>query len=218
MKFTINDPKKVALLVIDMENDFVRPGAPMQVPMAYDMVPNVKMLLDVCREKGTTIIYTTHVHGKDRGDMGLMADFWEPIGNQTALVDGTEGVEILKELTPKEGELVIKKHRYSAFYNTNLETQLRNRGIETLIITGTVTNMCCESTARDAQFRDYNVIFVSDATGTMDHPDLGAGSMTAEEVQKSTLTSLSLCIAEIASTQAVINKLENSRIEVSSTI
>ncbi|WP_223882027.1 isochorismatase family protein [Niallia endozanthoxylica] len=85
---------------------------------------------------------------------------------------------------------------------------------ETLIITGTVTNMCCESTARDAQFRDYNVIFVSDANGTMDHPDLGAGAMTAEEVQKATLTSLSLCIAEIASTQQVIDKLESSNVIV----
>jgi len=212
MKFVIDDPKKVALLVIDMENDFVKPGAPMQVPMAYEMIPNLKMLLDVCRERGTTVIYTTHVHGKDRGDMGLMGDFWAPIGNQTALVDHTDGIEIYKDLAPNEGELVIKKHRYSAFYNTDLETQLRNRGIETLIITGTVTNMCCDSTARDAQFRDYNVIFVSDATGTMDHPDLGAGSMKAEEIQKSTLTSLSMCIAEIASTKEVIDKLENSKV------
>ena len=87
---------------------------------------------------------------------------------------------------------------------------MRNRGIETLIITGTVTNMCCESTARDAQFRDYNTIFVSDGTGTMDHPDLGAGSMTAEEVQKATLISLSRCVAEVASTKQVIERLENS--------
>lgn len=214
MKFEINDPKKAALLVIDMENDFVKPGAPMQVPMAYEMVPTLKTLLNACREKGATIIYTAHVHGKDWGDMGLMGQFWEPIGNQTALVDGTEGVEIYEELAPMEGELVIKKHRYSAFYNTDLETQLRNRGIDTLIITGTVTNMCCESTARDAQFRDYNVIFVSDATGTMDHPDLGAGPMNAEDVQKATLTSLSFCVAEIASTKEVIGKLENANVTV----
>ena len=70
--------------------------------------------------------------------------------------------------------------------------------------------MCCESTARDAQFRDYNTIFVSDGTGTMDYPDLGAGAMTAEEVQKATLTSLSLCVAEVASTAEVIEKLEKS--------
>ena len=181
----------------------------MQVPMAYEAVANIKMLIDACREKGATVIYTTHVHGKDRGDMGLMGEFWAPIGNQTALVDGTEGIRFTK-LAPQEGELVIKKHRYSAFYNTDLETQLRNRGIETLIITGTVTNMCCESTARDAQFRDYNTIFVSDGTGTKDHPDLGAGSMTAEEVQKATLISLSRCVAEVASTKQVIERLENS--------
>lgn len=209
MKFSIEDPKKAALMVIDMENDFVKPGAPMHVPMAYDIVPNIKKLIQVCREKDMMIIYTAHVHSEDRGDMGLMGDFWKPIGDQTALVDNTEGVEIYNEIAPQKGDLLIKKHRYSAFYNTNLETKLRNRGIDTLIITGTVTNMCCESTARDAQFRDYNVIFVSDANGTMDHPDLGAGAMSAEQIQKATLASLSFCVAEIASTEEVINKIKN---------
>ena len=71
-----------------------------------------------------------------------MGDFWGPIGNQTALVDGTEGVEIYEELAPREGELVIKKHRYSAFYNTNLETQLRNRGIDTLGILQELLQIC----------------------------------------------------------------------------
>jgi nicotinamidase-related amidase len=206
MRFSIEDPKRVALLVIDMENDFVKPGAPMCVPMATEAVPNIRRLINTCREQAATVIYTTHVHGKDRGDMGLMAGFWPPINSQEALVDNTVGVEIYPELAPQESELVIKKHRYSAFYNTDLETQLRNRGIDTLIITGTVTNMCCDSTARDAQFRDYKVIFVSDATGTMDHPDLGAGAMAAEDVQRATLTSLSFCIAEVASTKAVLAK------------
>ncbi|MEC5211266.1 nicotinamidase-related amidase [Psychrobacter sp. PL15] len=207
MKFEINNPKKVALLVIDMENDFVKPGAPMCVPMATDAVPNIKKLINVCREKGSTIIYTAHVHGKDRSDMGLMSGFWPPIDSQEALVDNTHGTEIYPDLAPQDGELLIKKHRYSAFYNTDLDTQLKNREIDTLIITGTVTNMCCDSTARDAQFRNYKVIFVSDATGTMDHPDLGAGAMSAEEIQRATLTSLSFCVAEIASTEDVINRL-----------
>ena len=207
MKFELNNPTKTALLVIDMENDFVKPGAPMCVPMATKAVPNIKKLIDVCRKKGATVIYTTHVHGKDRGDMGLMSGFWPPIDSQEALVDNTPGTEIYSDIAPQEGELVIKKHRYSAFYNTDLETQLRNRGIDTLIITGTVTNMCCESTARDAQFRDYKTIFVSDATGTMDHPDLVAGAMSAEDVQKATLTSLSFCVAEIASADEVIERL-----------
>lgn len=215
MKFTIDNPKKVALLVIDMENDFVKPGAPMYVPMAYDMLPNMKRLIDYSRQNGVTVIYTAHVHGEDRGDMGLMEQFWPPIGDQTALVDGTPGVDIIDDIAPQKGDLLIKKHRYSAFYNTDLETQLRNRGIDTLIITGTVTNMCCESTARDAQFRDYKVIFVSDANGTMDHPDLGAGAMSAEDIQKAVLTSLSFCIAEIASTDEVIQKFEKPQAAVS---
>ncbi|MFD1360827.1 cysteine hydrolase family protein [Lentibacillus salinarum] len=208
LKFDIVDMKKVAIMVIDMENDFVRPGSSMFVQMANDMLPNVKKLLDACRKEGATVIYTTHVHGKDRGDMGTMEAIWEPIREQTALVDNTEGIEIYEEIMPKERDLVIKKHRYSAFYNTDLETQLRNRGVETLIITGTVTNMCCEATARDAQHRDYQVIFVSDATGTMDHPGFGTGPMTAGEVQKATLTSLAMCTAEVASSEEVLKKIE----------
>ncbi len=67
--------------------------------------------------------------------------------------------------------------------------------------------MCCESTARDAHFRNYKVIFVSDGTATMDHPDLDAGAMSAQAVQNATLTSLSLCVAEISSTHEVIKRL-----------
>ncbi|ENW01004.1 hypothetical protein F938_00520 [Acinetobacter bereziniae LMG 1003 = CIP 70.12] len=207
MKFEINNPKKTALLIIDMENDFVKPDASMWVPMATEIVPNIKSLATISREKGLTIIYTTHVHQKDRSDMGLMSDFWSPIDQQSALVDDTEGVEIYPDLAPQKDELVIKKNRYSAFYNTDLDQYLKKLGIETLIITGTVTNMCCESTARDAHFRNYKVIFVSDGTATMDHPDLGAGAMSAQAVQKATLTSLSLCVAEISSTHEVIKRL-----------
>lgn len=213
MKFEISNPKNVALLVIDMENDFVRPGSPMYVPMAHQAVPNISRLLEASRSLGVTIIYTKHVHSRDRGDMGLMSEFWPPISNQLALVDNTEGIEVYADLEPRPNELVIKKHRYSAFYNTDLETQLRNREIETLIITGTVTNMCCESTARDAQFRDYKVIFVSDATGTMDHPDLGAGGMTAADIQRATLTSLSFCVAEVAATDEVLTRLSSTKYE-----
>lgn len=184
MKFNINNPKKLALLVIDMQNDFVKPDAPMCVPMATEAVPNISKLITLCREKGSTIIYTAHVHGKDRSDMGLMSDFWPPIDSQEALVDNTYGADIYSALAPEKEDVLIKKHRYSAFYNTDLEHYLESKEIDTLIITGTVTNMCCDSTARDAQFRDYKVIFVSDATGTMDHPDNGSGAMSTEKVKK----------------------------------
>lgn len=206
MKFKITNPEKVALLVIDMENDFVKSGSPMYVPMANEAVPNIKKLIEICRENGATVIYTTHVHNKDRNDMGLMSDFWPPIDSQTALVDNTDGIEIYSELKPQEGELIIKKHRYSAFYQTDLDIYLQDKEIETIIITGTVTNMCCDSTARDAQFRNYKVLFISDATGTMNHQDLGAGMLSAEEVQKATLISLSNCVAEVISSNEVLNR------------
>ncbi len=109
MKFEINNPKKTALLIIDMENDFVKPDASMWVPMATEIVPNIKSLVTISREKGLTIIYTTHVHQQDRSDMGLMSDFWSPIDQQSALVDDTEGVEIYPDLAPQKDKIVIKK-------------------------------------------------------------------------------------------------------------
>ena len=197
------DPDETALLVIDMQKDFVDPDAPMFVPMNRDILPNLRELVEASRSAGMEVIYTQHVHDPSGKDMGLMDDFWEPIRTQEGLVDGTEGVEVHEKLAPKEDELQIKKHRYSAFYNTDLDLELRNRGIETLIITGCVTNQCCESTARSAQFRDYEPIFVSDGTAQND-----AGEMSAEDLRASVCTSLSQCIAEVASTESVVDRIE----------
>ena len=120
--------------------------------------------------------------------MGLFDDLYPPIADRSSLVDGTAGVEIFKALAPASGEHVIKKHRYSGFYGTDLEIILRQWGITTVIVSGTTTENCCHATARDAMFRDFKVIFLSDATGTFDYPDVGQGAMSAEEVHKATLT------------------------------
>lgn len=196
------DPKKTALLVIDMQNDFVKPGAPMQVPKATDMVPKLQKLLNVCRAKRIPVLYTAHVHSPDGSDWGLMGDFWEPIRNRTALMDGTEGADIYKEVYPAQGEPVIKKHRYSGFYGTDLEIRLRNMGIEAVAITGTVTNICCESTARDAQFRDFKVVFLNDVTGAMD-----IQGKKAEEVQEASCASVNSCVAMVMDTERFLKKI-----------
>lgn len=184
------DPKKTALLVIDMQSDFVAPGAPMQVPAATAMVPRLKQVIEACRAKGIPVLYTAHVHAPDGSDMGLMDDFWAPIRDRKALVDGTDGADIYKEIAPCAGEHVVKKHRYSGFYATDLDVRLRNMGIDTVAITGTVTNICCESTARDAQFRDLKVLFMDDCCGAMD-----IEGAQAAEVQAATVKSVSSCVA-----------------------
>src|SRR5262249_30064422 len=198
------DPSRTALIVVDMENDFVAPRAPMETPAGRTMLPTLKRALSFCREHGIRIIYTTHAHRRDACDMGRFADLWPPIANRTGLVDGEPGIEIYPEIAPRAEEIVIKKHRYSAFYGTDLEIILRGLGVDTVIITGVTTENCCHATARDALFRDYKVVFLSDATGTFDYPDVGQGGMTAAEVHRATLTILSVSTAHVMTTNEFI--------------
>jgi biuret amidohydrolase len=151
------------------------------------MVPKLASTLNFCREKGIRVIYTAHVHRRDGFDMGLYDDLYSPIADRSTLVDGTKGVEIFPCLAPAAGEHIIKKHRYSAFFGTDLDIILREWGITTVIISGTTTENCCHATARDAMFNNYKVVFLSDATGSFDYPDVGYGAMSAEEVHKATL-------------------------------
>lgn len=164
-------PSRSLLLVIDMQNDFVRPGAVMEVEAARARLPAMQAVLENCRQHGVPVAYTRHI---------LYDDFnISPIETQMhpqlvahGLRAGTPGSEIVTELAPRTGEAIIVKHRYDAFYNTNLETLIRTiRGdttIDTLIIIGTVTSVCCESTARSAFMRDFKVALIGDATGGFD--------------------------------------------------
>src|SRR5207247_28197 len=117
--------------------------------------------------------------------------------NRHALVDGTPGVEIYPELAPAVGEHVIKKHRYSGFFGTDLDIILREWGVDTVIISGTTTENCCQSTARDAMFRNYRVVFLSDATATYDYPDRGFGAMPAADVHHAMLVILEASTAHL---------------------
>jgi len=198
------DSTKTALIVVDMQNDFVAPGAPLETPAGRTMLPNLKRAIGFCREQGIPVIYTAHAHRRDGCDMGRFADLWPPIRTRTGLVDGEPGIEIYPEIAPQADEIVIKKHRYSAFYGTDLEIILRGRGVETVIITGVTTENCCHATARDALFRDYKVVFLSDATATFDYPDVGQGSMSADEVHHATLIILSVSTAHVMTTDEFI--------------
>ena len=110
------DPVRTAMIVVDMQNDFVAEGAPMETPAARAMVPKLAAALTLCREAAIRVIFTAHVHRRDGSDMGLFDDMHPPIANRAALVDGTPGVKIYPALAPAPGEHVIKKHRYSGFF------------------------------------------------------------------------------------------------------
>jgi ureidoacrylate peracid hydrolase len=138
--------------------------------------------------------------------MGLYGTLWPPIGERLGLVDGEKGIEIYDELKPLPDEIVIKKHRYSAFYGTDLDIILRGSGIKTVIVTGVTTENCCHATARDALFHDYQVVFLSDATGTFDYPDVGQGGMSAAEVHRASLVILSVSTAHVMTVDEMMGR------------
>jgi nicotinamidase-related amidase len=165
------DPRRAALLVIDMQRAFVEPGGSMWVPENLRILENVKRLLATCRSLGIPVIFTEHCHDESGCDLGLMGEV--PLNRPIAagaLRSQAEETKTHPELAPLPGEKVIRKHRYSAFYDTDLDTVLRGLGVEHLIITGCMTNYCCGATARDAFYRNYKVHFVSDLTAT-DSPE-----------------------------------------------
>src|SRR5260370_14193512 len=199
MHIDVNDPKKTAMIVVDTQNDLVASGAAMETPAARQIAPKIAEALRICRDAEIKIIYTAHVHRRDGCDMGLFDDLHPPIANRDALVDGTPGVEVDPDLAPAPGEHVIKKHRYSGFFGTDLDIILQEWGIDTVIISGTTTENCCHATARDAMFRNYRVVFLSDATATYDYPDRGFGVMPAAEVHHATIVILAASTAHVMS-------------------
>ena len=166
------DPGRTALLVIDLQEGFVAEGARMWTPENLRILPRVKALIERCRTLDIPVIFTEHAHDASGRDKGLMWDvpLNRPI-KDGALRIGAADVPTYHEIAPEPGEKVIQKHRYSAFFDTDLHTYLRGCDVDTVIITGCMTNYCCGATARDAFFRDFKVIFGSDVTAT-DNRDL----------------------------------------------
>jgi nicotinamidase-related amidase len=161
-------PRRCALLVIDMQDEFARPGwTPYWVPEASRQVPRVRVLIDACRRLSIPVIYTifaaTH-HYLDRPASGASMPNRFPDDDVSWFRDG----RVWNELAPEEGDLVIKKPSYGAFYDTPLETILHNLDRDTVVICGTLTNFCCGVTARQAYERGFKVVFGSDVTATDD--------------------------------------------------
>lgn len=208
MPLTIDriEAERTAIIVVDMENDFVAPGAPLETPMGHALIPTLQKLLDHARQSGMRVIYTTHTHRRDGCDMGLYGEIWPPIAERAGLVDGGPGIEIYPDVAPVGDEPVIKKHRYSGFFGTDLDMILRTEKIETVAVTGVTTENCCHATARDAMFNGYRVAFISDATGTFDYPDIGFGAIPAAEVHRVSLGILGVSTAHVMTTGEFIQK------------
>ncbi|HPM50958.1 MAG TPA: isochorismatase family cysteine hydrolase [Rhodoglobus sp.] len=173
------DPKKVALLCIDFQRDFMETGGfgeslGNDVSTLRGSIKPTRAVLDMFREKGWMVIHTREGHRedladlfpakRDRGNPTLRIGDDGPMGR--LLTRGSAGHEIIPELAPIEGEVVLDKPGKGAFYATDLETILRAKGIEQLIITGVTTEVCVQSTAREANDRGFECLILSDCTGS----------------------------------------------------
>jgi ureidoacrylate peracid hydrolase len=164
------DPKRTALVVIDMQNAFVAPGAPVEVPAARAIVKDINRLAKELRKRGVAVIWVLH-ENSDGWD-GFFGVFVKPEARGAAAKSLSAGHEMQKpwrELDVAPGDLKTSKSRYSAFIGPTspLAGVLREKGIDTLLIAGTKTNVCCECTARDAMMLDYKVVMLSDCTAAL---------------------------------------------------
>lgn len=152
---------KPALLIIDMQNDFIREGSPLRIGGAEAVIGNMAHLLDLFRRSGHPVIHILRIHRKDGSDVEISR---RDLFRRTPFaVEGTPGSEVIRELSPRPGEYTIHKNRMSAFMSTDLDLLLRSLGVDTLVVTGVQTPNCIRTTVFDAFALNYETYLVKDA-------------------------------------------------------
>lgn len=197
------NPQKTALLVIDMQNDFVLEGYPMEVPMARRRIPRMQEVIAECRAAGIPVVYTRHIL-LDTFNVSPLESTYNPALLSHGMREGTFGSQVVDDLKPEEQDVVVVKHRYDAFHNTRLENVLTSisglREVDTVIIVGTLTEVCCDSTARGAYMRDFKVAFVGDATGAL-----------GEEAQAATEKTIGTFFGRVLTTGELVTEIRANR-------
>lgn len=200
------DPAKTALVVVDMQNAFMLPGvAHALCPMAEAIVPNINRLAEVIRSTGGAVVWIKTTFRDDA--LQNWSTYFEMVTPQqgakriAALTADSKGHELWAGLDVRGDDLIVEKNRFSAFIqgSSNLAEILRQRGLDTLLITGTVTNVCCESTARDAMMLNFKTIMVTDGNAAVTDQDHNAS-----------LCAFYLTFGDIMSTDMLIALLERN--------
>jgi ureidoacrylate peracid hydrolase len=172
--FDVIAPAKAAFVVVDMQNYFMKPGFQGEVPMARAIVPTVNRLAATVRDLGGHVVWIKNATNDTRESWSVLHDWMMTPDRRdrryASMEIGHEGHALWPELEVLPTDAQIVKKRYSAFIqgSSDLEAHLRGRGIDTLLIGGTATNVCCESTARDAMMLNFKVVMVADACATYD--------------------------------------------------
>jgi ureidoacrylate peracid hydrolase len=194
------DPSRTALLVVDMQNGFMMKGVAHSLCVeAIDIVPNINRLATALRAAGGTVVWIQNAATEETLESWSarveMDGAERTAKRMEAMKPGSVGYALWSELEAEPADLYVQKTRFSAFIqgSSDLEAQLRARGIDTVIVTGTVTNICCESTARDAMMRNFRTIMVTDANAAMN-----------DEMHNASLSAFYVRFGDILSTVDVI--------------
>jgi ureidoacrylate peracid hydrolase len=196
------DAGRTALVVVDMQNFFVAEGFALEVPLSRAIVPNINRMAKAIRAAGGTVVWVQTsskealTHWANHHKYMLTPERVEK--RLDGLDEGGEGFKLYSKLEPIPTDLRVKKKTYSGFMpgSSDLDAELKRRGIDTVLITGTATNVCCETTARDAMVLDYRVIMLSDGNATW-----------TDEEHAATLNNFLLFFGDVMSTDDAIARL-----------
>lgn len=200
---------KTALIVVDMQNDFVREGAPMYLPSCLEAIPNVKRIITACREAQIPVVYLKFIAGPEETLIWTWSPqlvpevkccwkshkrYYEDIKKEAEVSD------IVEELYPEPGDKIVEKYSYGGFYDTNLHSILQARHVAYTIILGAATPFCIDDTVTGAFDRQYKVLLVSDATATFD-----------PKFHKNSLERIAMKYGRVLTTDEFLDELEAAR-------
>jgi ureidoacrylate peracid hydrolase len=201
--FDVIDPRRTALLVIDMQNYFMKPGAQGEIPMAREIVPAVNRLAAELRRRGGHVVWIRNTTKDTRESWSVFnTGLLTPERGERRLRsmdEGNDGFEFWPALDIKPEDAQIAKKRFSAFIrgSSDVERHLNDRGIDTVLIAGTATNICCESSARDAMMLNFKTVMVADALATY-----------SDEEHNATLSVFYGMFGDVQTVEEVIEALE----------
>ncbi len=202
------DPARTALINVDLQNIFVE-GFDISATDGPDVAQRLNKLSRVCRDQGMMVIHTINELRADGSNRGIASEvvtaYLQSTGtNRRGGIDaGTDGAKLHASLEVEPTDVLLTKPRYGSFTGTDLDLILRTNGIEAVIIGGIATNVCCDTTAREANQRDYKVFFLSDGTGNH-----GMQGLSAEDIKASTLAAIRLAFGQVLTVDETIAKIE----------
>jgi ureidoacrylate peracid hydrolase len=196
-------PDRMALVNVDLQNCFV--DGPLAPSEGLAVLDRVNRLADVCRSAGILVVHTSHVFRPDGSNAGVLRQTAPDVITGAVLNRGAASAALHRGLRVGPRDVLVEKPRFGAFHSTDLELILRGRGIDTIIISGIATNVCCDTTAREAMVRDFHVFFLSDGTAAA-----AIGGASASEHQKATLATLGFLFAQVLTVDEMVAKIQRA--------